>query len=104
LGFIATRIYPQIPLRSPLFLIRPPAIADRLNVEAAGGGGRKEREGRSCSSHWNSKCLLVIASRNQKVFLLRKKAVRNFGTTFESHAAGLSLEAMGSNKDLSLTL
>jgi hypothetical protein len=31
---------------------------------------------------WNSKCLLVIASRNRKVFLLREKAVGNFRTTF----------------------
>ena len=31
---------------------------------------------------WNSKCLLVIAGRNRKVFLLREKAVRNFCTTF----------------------
>lgn len=31
---------------------------------------------------WNSKCLMVIASRNRKVFLLRERAVRNFCTTF----------------------
>jgi hypothetical protein len=30
---------------------------------------------------WNSKCLLVIASRNLKVFPLREKAVRNLRTT-----------------------
>ena len=30
---------------------------------------------------WNSKCLLVIASRNLKVFPLREKTVRNLRTT-----------------------
>ena len=37
LGIITARIYPQIPLWSPLFLNRPPACTDRLGVKAAGG-------------------------------------------------------------------
>jgi len=51
MGFITARIYPQIPLWNSLFFTRLPASADRLSVEAAGGGDRWEKEGRSCSSH-----------------------------------------------------
>ena len=31
---------------------------------------------------WNSKCLMVVGTRNRTVFLLREKAVRNFCATF----------------------
>jgi hypothetical protein len=45
LWFITARIYPQIPLRSPLFLIRLPGSADRVSVEVAGGGVDGRRKG-----------------------------------------------------------
>ena len=53
---------------------------------------------------WNSKCLLVIASRNRKVFLLREKAVRNFCTTFLITLKAEELESFRMNSAFRLGL
>ena len=85
-------------------------------------GSRKTRPGAYIRTEpiWNRKCMRVMVGRNRKVFLLGEKAARNFCETSlitqkaeelesfappgESHSAGLRLEPMRSNEDVSLPL